>query len=322
MRRCAVAGGRRQQRRETGEERHVDGDQGGRGEIPLEAGRAVTQPPDHGAQHGDQQPQAERVRAGVPGQTHCQHATGDQWHQRRVRAAASDRAGHLPDADGDRGGDHRQEGRRIEDQRHHDQRAEAEPDPDRRGKVAPGPPGAHLLGGRSVEAGPPSTLRPSTGRRSRRPAPALRPDGRELLGRVPGVVEAAGRAVETARLVDAPTVRAVVPGRPPRPREVDPGSGRRDPGRRTGRAGCGRRRAVRSSTRSRSSKRSSGRTGRPRSSYGSAACGSAYGRACGSAYSSGPAAGRRLHWPASSSWSGQGSATGRSGRSQPRGSLP
>ncbi len=212
MRRCPSLGGRRQQRRETGEERHVDGDQGGRGEIPLEAGRPVTQPPDHGAQHRDQQPQAERVRAGEPGQPHGQHATGDQRHQRRMRAAAPDRAGHLPTADGDRGGDHRQERQRVDEQRHHDQRAEAEPDPDRRGKVAPGPPGAHLLGGRPVEAGPPSPLRPSTGRRGlvRR---HLGPDGLELLGRVPRVVETGGRAVETARLVEAPTVRAVVTGR-------------------------------------------------------------------------------------------------------------
>ena len=113
----------------------------------------------------------------------------------------------------DRGGDHRP-GRPAD-------RRPAAPRSARRGRGRPRSPRAGcarparcpLLGGRSVEAGPPSPLRPSTGRRSL-VRHHLRPDGRELLGRVPGVVQAAGRAVETARLVDAPTVRAVVPGRP------------------------------------------------------------------------------------------------------------
>ena len=241
--------------------------------------------------------------AGEPGQA--------RRSARRRRAAAPaagaaplrrTRPDHLPDADADGGGDHGEEGRRVEEQRRprsaRRARARRRSRPAGCGRPARCPPAAWPAARRWPGAGPSTADRPAAPARSPGPRPA---GSRRRWARAArsgtGVVVVAGRyvAVVVAGSVVVAVGTSPAAGRSPYPPERVR--------RRTGRVGSGRSYRSRSSSRSRRSRsskrsRSSGRAARPRSSYGSAGYGSAYGRVRGSAYSSGPAAGRPVHWPA------------------------
>ena len=127
-----------QQRREAGEERHVQRHEDARGHVAHIAGGALGQPPDHRGEDRQRERHKHRLGpAGIGSDQDRESADGDGHHSHPY-AVRAQRVGQLPQTEHDGERDDAEEGGLPHVEREEDQGAQAEAHTDGRRQVAPG----------------------------------------------------------------------------------------------------------------------------------------------------------------------------------------